>query len=83
MKSQHGAFALIWFAPFLVMLAIHELFGFSDAFMGIPTGEAPPPEWQRFYSLVMVGFFYLGPFAALMHYGRITRKRETSRRQGT
>ena len=50
--------------PFLVMLAVHRLLGLSDALMI----QAPPGEREAHtYNLIMVGVFYFGVAAFVIH----------------
>ena len=50
--------------PFLVMLAVHRLLGLSDALMV----QTPPGERDAHtYNLIMVGVFYVGVAAFVVH----------------
>ena len=50
--------------PFLVMLALHRLFGLSDALMV----QTPPGEREAHtYNLVVVAVFFLGVAAFIVH----------------
>ena len=51
-------------APFLVMLPIHRLLGFSDAVMI----QTPPGEREaHIYTLAMIAVFYFGLAAFAVH----------------
>jgi len=50
--------------PFLVMLAVHRLLGFSDALMV----QTPPGEREAHtYNLIMTGVFFIGIAAFVVH----------------
>ena len=57
-------FGFLFLGPFLLMVLVHRLLGFSDALMV----ETPPGEREaRAYNLLVMIVFYSGVFSFVFH----------------
>jgi hypothetical protein len=70
-KTQSHWVGFLFLVPFLVLLAIHRLLGFSDTLM-IQT--PPGARDAHTYNLIMTVVFFLGVAAFVVHASGFTRR---------